>query len=111
MCRTITPKSEQILCSRCNQVANPTDGWEHGWCIYGNINLGFHSRINDALAGKFISKIPKSNVIKDFGFQEITLEWGNGFKYDTTGKYRLCEPCQRELLNLIGKFFGLDTGG
>ena len=41
--------------------------------------------------------------------QEIVIEWGNGYQYDSTGRYRLCYNCQKVLLEVLGQFFGIKS--
>lgn len=115
MCRTITPKDKKILCSRCNEIANPTDGWEHGWPLYGRIELGFPAQAFAFLGGA--KHIADSEHFKwwheghpamiENGAQDVTFEWGNGHQFDSTGRFRLCYDCQKELLKTIGAFFGI----
>ncbi|MBU2061154.1 MAG: hypothetical protein KKH44_04805 [Bacteroidetes bacterium] len=116
MCRNVTPKNKQELCSRCGQVANPTDGWEHDWPLYGKIEIGFPAQAFAFLGGA--SCIADSEhfdwwhkghpAMTSNEAQSITFEWGNGYKYDSKGRYRLCYQCQKKLLKTIGKFFGID---
>lgn len=111
MCRNITPKESQILCSRCGNVANPTDGWEHGWPNYGHIRLGIDCCSMDALTGDAGISCSRNiwhdnhPMMEKFDAQEVVFTWGNGYEYDTVGKYRLCHKCQRELISIIGAFF------
>lgn len=51
MCRNITPEDKIERCGRCGSVANPTDGWEHSWPLYGKIDLGFPAQAFGALCG------------------------------------------------------------
>lgn len=107
MCRTTTPEHEQITCGRCGEVANPTDGWEHGWPLFGTIDIGFPAQAFGALCG--MRHIAEDHHFKWWGqghpamtrngAQRITFAW----KHDAA--WRLCYNCQKELLCLIGQFF------
>ena len=109
MCRMPTPNENRVPCNRCGDCANPTDGWEHAWPLYGHMVIGFAAQ-----AGLFFSHhrlvFPEHPALKSNGAQELILEWGNGYKYDSTGKYRLCYNCQKELIATLGKFFRADEG-
>jgi hypothetical protein len=115
MCRTITLIEERVSCSRCGKTANPTDGWEHGWPLYGYIHLGFPAQAFVALRCG-----PPCGDESDFEWwekghpamiqndaQEVKFQWGNGMTYDSVGRYRLCYDCQKALLGVIGTFFGI----
>lgn len=116
MCNTKTPKEKQVLCSRCGKVANPDDSWIHDWPLYGRIEVGFPSQAFAALGGAkhiadrehFIWWRRGHPALITNEAQEICFLWGNGYKYDSRGRYRLCYDCQRELLNMLGRFFGID---
>lgn len=113
MCRKVTPKEEHIKCSRCNKVANPTDSWEYGWPLYGKLEIGFPGQAFAYLGGaEYIadkehfawwSKGHPAMVRNEA--QEVVFEWGNGYKYDSEKRFRMCYYCQKELLYAIGKFF------
>ena len=123
MCDTITENKDKILCSRCEEVANPTDSWIDDWPNYGSIRLGYESCIDWELFRKVLTKSPldfdfrdqeliKSVInethpaVKHFGFQEIGIEWaGYSFPKGFSEKYRLCRECQKELLAILGQFF------
>ena len=105
MCRTATPDQDIVKCSRCGLAANPSDGWEHGWPLYGRIEIGFPSCLPDYWNGSRGGGIPKIGAVKECSFQDIVLEWGNGYRYDSTGKYRLCYECQGKLLQTLGEYF------
>lgn len=119
MCRNRTPESEQVPCSRCGEVANPDDGWEHGWPLYGRLELGYHSCIGYRLRHGTYAGAPDDPDWQQFDYtkhpavvgtqtaQRVEFEWGNGHKYDSTDRYRLCECCQSHLLHLLGWFFGM----
>ena len=114
MCRTITPLDKQVKCSRCDKVANPTDGWEHGFPLYGRIEVGFPAQIFAFLGGADIIAFAEHfkwwseghPAIKKNGAQEVIFEWGNGYKYDSPN-YRLCRDCQKKLIQMLGEFFGI----
>ena len=108
MCRQATPKEKQVLCSRCKQVANPTDGWEHDWPLYGNMSIGFPAQIFAALCGTPIADEEhfelwreKHPAFIEHYAQSVKIEWGSD------KPYRLCYDCQQQLLGIIGEFFGL----
>lgn len=119
MCRNITPADKRVQCSRCGEVANPTDGWEHGWPNYGIIELGFDSCIDwelleDVLDDPMDRYHPlsieirggKHPVVKKFGYQAIELQWSaESYPPKIKRDYRLCRECQGALIALIGKFF------
>lgn len=114
MCRNRTPEDEQVACSRCGEVANPTDGWEHGWPNYGHIHVGFSSRIFDEvvyggleIGGDAWDRVRAHPAFKDTTAQTVEIEWGTGFKYGEDGGYRLCRDCQAAFLETLGRFFGL----
>ena len=115
MCRTLTQKDKIVHCGRCGEPANPNDGWENGWPLYGRIHLGFPAQAFGALCGmEFIAERHHFKwwhkghpAMTTNGAQEVVFEWGNGNTYDSTGRYRLCYECQKELLKVIGKFFGI----
>jgi hypothetical protein len=104
MCRTRTPDSERIPCSRCKNVANPNDGWEHGWPLFGRLDVGIHSCAAHKLGDPTWTPHP---AIRDYGAQRVIFEWGNGYEYDSRGRYRLCAECQADLLGVLGAFFGV----
>ena len=113
MCRTLTPEDKQVACSRCGNAANPNDGWEHEWPLYGRLHVGFPAQAFAALCGKRIAGEDQfrawnkghPSMVKN-GAQDVVFEWGNGVEYDSTDRYRLCYECQRVLLGVIGEFFG-----
>lgn len=116
MCRTLTPPKEVVACSRCAKPANPTDGWEHGWPLYGRIEVGFPACSMDYLRpDPYNMKIERWSafdhpVVKrdECGWQNFVAEWGNGYKFDSSGRYRLCYECQKALLRTLGKFFDFE---
>jgi hypothetical protein len=111
-----TPKELIVLCSHCGNPANPTTRWESGWPLYGRIELGFPSRIFSPLVQRVF---PDCNTMEklveghkaavNFEAQEVVFEWGNGYKFDSSDRYRLCYKCQRELIEIIGSFFWSDV--
>lgn len=123
MCDTITKDSDKILCSRCGEVANPTDDWVYDWPNYGHIRLGYESCIDWELFRRVSSKSPLDRgfrdqesvqavinethpAVKHFGFQQIEIEWsGYSFPKELSEEYRLCRGCQKELLAILGEFF------
>jgi len=115
MCRNITPIEKQVQCSRCGAVANPNDGWEHGWPLYGKIEVGFPAQIFAFLGGaKNIADKEHFDwwheghpALTENGAQGVIFEWGNGYRYDSTGRYRICYDCQKALLYVLGGFFGI----
>jgi len=113
MCElTITPDEEKVNCSHCGEVANPDDAWEYGWPMYGKITIGIDCcSLNYLWPDGYREKGMGFNhpAMVASGFQEINFEWGNGYKFDSTGKYRLCWDCQRKLMKLIGSFFADDV--
>ena len=108
-------KDERISCNRCGHCANPNAGWEHDWPLYGRIEIGFPAQIFCALGSgghtandedfELWHNAKSHGAVKDFSAQSITLEWGNGYKFDSRGKFRLCYNCQKALLQAIGAFF------
>ena len=112
MCRTATQESDKVPCSRCGRTANPNDGWEHEWPIYGRLDIGYHSQAFVELAGGDVDagfqmwEQGHPAMIQDDA-QRVVFEWGNGYQYDSTGRYRMCCKCQRELLAVVGRFFGI----
>ena len=100
---------------RCGEIANPTDGWEHSWPLYGRIEIGFPAQLFAFLGGaKYIADEEHFKVwseghkaMIENGAQSATFEWGNGHKFDSRGRYRLCYECQKKLLHVIGEFFGI----
>lgn len=115
MCRKVTPEEKRVECSRCKEVANPNNGWEHGWPLYGRIELGFPAQAFAFLGGArsiadrehFSWWNEGHPAMTKNGAQDITFEWGNGYRFDSTGRYRLCYECQKKLLRVIGEFFGI----
>jgi len=122
MCNTVTGNKDKILCSRCGQVANPTDSWVHDWPNYGYIKVGFESCIDWELFRKVLTKSPLDidfrdhelvkaviwethPAVKHFGFQGIEIEWSGDYPKGLSRKYRLCRECQKELLAILGQFF------
>jgi len=107
MCRNITPVDEQVKCGRCGCIANPTDGWEHGWPLRGKLDVEFPAQAFGALCG--MEHIAKPEHFKfwheghpamtENGAQHVTFEW------DSKAAWRLCYDCQKELLRTIGAFF------
>lgn len=106
----MTPESDQVLCSRCREVANPTDGWEHNWPNFGKIDLGVDSCSFVALGYRDTWNLEDHLAMTRFGAQHVTFEWGQGWEYDSQGRYRLCRDCQHKLLALVGDFFGPELG-
>lgn len=115
MCRKPTPASKLVRCGRCNKVANPTDGWEHGWPLYGHLEVGFPAQAFGALCGMGHVAAPEHfqwwaeghPALIENGAQEIIFEWGTGYHFDSKGRFRLCYICQKELLKMLGQFFGI----
>lgn len=113
--RSITSEKERVMCSRCDKVANPSDGWEHGWPLYGKIHVGFPGQLFAFLGGaEHIADTEHFEwwkeghpAIKEGGSQETIFEWGNGYRYDSKGRYRLCYDCQKQFLYMLGDFFGI----
>jgi hypothetical protein len=113
--RTATPESERILCSRCDKCANPTDGWENGWPLYGRLDIGFPAqafghlgRCNHCADAEHFEWWREGHPAMTVNeAQAVTFEWGNGHQYDSRGRYRLCYDCQKELLHVLGDFFGI----
>lgn len=123
MCETITKDEKKVLCSRCGEVANPTDSWLDDWPNYGYIKLAYGSCIDWELFRQVSSKSPLEEdfreqeliravidelhpAVKHFGFQGIELEWSAAdYPRELKKKYRLCRNCQRQLLAILGKFF------
>jgi len=110
MCRNATPEAEQMPCWRCGKVANPTDGWEHGWPLTGSIKVGFPSCLPSSLFRESLLAKDKrepelmSPLVDKWGYQDISLSWGPS--QDT---YRLCYDCQKAFLEVVGDFFFTDT--
>lgn len=120
MCRTQTPKANQISCARCKTgVVNPDDGWEYRM-LTGVIKLRMHSRISDyAISGR--GYVPekdnentalKSTAVRELYPQGMHLEFGlypsfveTGSFGEPDGRYPLCESCHKILLRVIGEFF------
>lgn len=109
MCRNLTPEKDQVMCGRCGDVVNPDDGWEHRWPLHGTIDIGFPAQVFGALCGM-------SHVAEAHHF----LWWGEGhpamtknaaqrvvFEWSQETQWRLCYDCQKELLCVIGEFFGI----
>jgi hypothetical protein len=126
MCRTLTKEESQVLCSRCGAVANPTDSWENDWPNYGHIVIGFCGTIQDVLLHRvpgtpdekekmvyalFNCKHPALSHKSCTYAQKVDIEWAAYNKYPgkMNTKYRLCRPCQKELLEIIGEFFFNNT--
>ncbi|MHB1702379.1 MAG: hypothetical protein ACYCSN_20050 [Acidobacteriaceae bacterium] len=115
MCRNITPPDERVECSRCGGCANPNDGWEHVWPLYGHLEIGFPGQAFGHLGGcdhtadgvHFDWWAEGHPAMTKNEAQEVIFEWGNGFKFDSTGRYRLCYDCQKKLLHVVGEFFGI----
>jgi hypothetical protein len=107
MCRKTTSLEDQVKCGRCGEVANPTDGWEHGWPLYGEIKIGFPAQAFGALCGmKHIAEPEHFSwwneghpAMIDNSAQSVAFEW------DCDKEWRLCYECQKELLRVIGNFF------
>lgn len=108
-----TPEDEKVLCSRCGKVANPTDSWEHGWPLYGEIILGFPStidwRLTRHLKGLDTHDRMKADIMN--GVHPVVVNDTNAqrahFTWDARidARYRLCLGCQAELIEMIGRFF------
>jgi|AVFP01.1.fsa_nt_gi hypothetical protein len=100
-------------CSRCGGKIDG-DRWENGWPNYGYIHLGFAAQAFGALAGMehiasrehFEAWSKRHKAMTKNDAQEVVFEWGAGYKYDSSDRYRLCYKCQKELLKTIGAFFG-----
>ena len=108
MCRTPTSEKDLVMCGRCGEVANPTDGWEHGWPLHGKIDIGFPSQAFGALCG--MRHIAENHHFLWWGeghpamtknaAQHVTFEWDS-----ENPKFRMCYKCQKELLKVVGEFF------
>ena len=115
MCRNVTPEAQRVACSRCGECANPSDGWEHSWPLYGRLDIGFPSQAFGHLGGcehiadreHFEWWREGHPAMTTNEAQEVIFEWGNGYRFDSTGRYRLCYDCQKQLLRVIGEFFGI----
>lgn len=99
-------------CSKCKEKVDfPT--WENGWPNYGRIELGYAAQIFVPLSGgtgvgldkHFDAWEKSSKAVLKQSAQSVIFEWGNGYKYDSCKRYRLCKKCQKKLLQKIGKFF------
>ena len=107
MCRKRTPESEWVFCGRCGEVANPTDGREHGWPLRGKLDILFPAQAFGALCGMehiaerhhFRWSREGHPAMTRSEAQHVTFEWG------ATSDWRLCYDCQKELLHTIGRFF------
>ena len=119
MCRSLTPDDKRTTCSRCGQCANPNDGWEHEWPNNGRVEIGAASQVFAPLCGAancadrvhFEAWHRGHPAIVTFDAQAVVFEWGNGYKFDSTGRYRLCYECQRAFAAVIGVFFGMAEPG
>jgi len=105
----IEPEYNTITCcSRCGGKID--DSWWNEWPNYGKIELGFAAQAFGALggfehiAGSRVPDKPHKAMVQDDA-QEVIFQWGAGYKYDSTDRYRLCYDCQKELLKTIGAFF------
>ena len=112
MCRIPTPTEEREACSRCGCVRNPNDGWEHGWPLFGKIDIGFHSCAGHVLTHGRHGFPAHPAMTEKSGPQRVVFEWGDGGVggYSSRNGFRLCEKCQRDLIATIGEWFGLDHG-
>jgi hypothetical protein len=83
--------------------------------LYGKLDLGFPGQAFGALGGA--KKIAEAHHFKWWheghpamtvnDAQRVTFEWGNGYQYDSQGRFRLCYDCQKTLLKVVGDFFGI----
>lgn len=98
-------------CWRCGEEANPGGGWEGDWPMYGQISVGFGSRLLDYLFGNGLFDSDgrvgemKSPLVKKWDWQQIHLSWGAYKESD----YILCRGCQAVLLRFLGDFFFTET--
>lgn len=101
-------------CSRCGRDDTNSHSWEDGWPNYGRIELGFSSQAFAALCGAkgcaeeehFAAWRKGHPAMVENQAQSVIFEWGNGYKFDSRDRYRLCRECQRSLLTVVGNFFG-----
>lgn len=108
MCRKATPVSERVKCGKCGEVANPTDGWEHGWPLYGTIDIGFPSQAFGALCGAKGGADNEHFAVWHEGHPAMTRNDAQHvtFGWTSDSPWRLCYNCQRKLLMVVGEFFG-----
>lgn len=105
--------SDLLVINRCSHCGEEIgDRWEEGWPMYGNITIGIDCCSLDYLWNKEKQKdglhFNHPAMIKS-GHQEINIQWGNGYKFDSRERgYRICWHCQRKLMRLIGSFFEND---
>ena len=109
-----------VSLTRCNRCEKDVDkgGWHNGWPNYGRIQLGFAAQASAVMMGigTATSEAVKASAIThdavvDSKGQEVTIEWGAGYIYDSKARYRLCYNCQKELLKTVGAFFKFDELG
>lgn len=92
-----------IFCSRCQREIG--NGWEEQWPNFGRIEIGFAAQIGYALG--LGSPFPdRLNGFRAGDAQNLVVEWGQGYRFDTRDSFILCAGCQKVLLGLIGAFFG-----
>lgn len=110
MCRSATPEKDRVNCGRCSKCINPTDGWESGWPLYGTITLGFASQAFAYLCGGHNIATGAQFKWWDEGHPAMSKNGAQlvEFKWDSESRWRLCYDCQKELLQTVGKFFGID---
>ena len=96
------------LCFHCGEEIG--ESWEEGWCNYGNITIGISCCSLEYLwEDRELDIGFEHPAMIESGYQEINLQWGSGYKFDSKERgYRLCWDCQRELMGLVGGFFRKD---
>jgi len=96
-------------CSRCEKKI--TTYWEDNWPNYGHIHLGISGQSERVLTKHAKTKYPYQDHTKGCKAftksdpQELIIEWGSGYKYESRERYRLCCNCQVELVEILGDFF------
>ena len=95
-------------CGRCGQGIGG-ERWEYGWPNYGRIEIGFAAQIGYAMGGS----TPFSGCVRfavNDEAQSAVFQWSNGYRpgglVEHESEHHLCFDCQRELLKLLGAFFG-----
>lgn len=95
----------QDICGHCKEPIQP--GWENGWPLFGTIDLGFSAQAFGALCGMKTCASEAHFEIWSLGHPALEINEAQHLRFRWTEKtdYRLCYSCQKELINLVGKFF------
>ena len=97
------------LCGRCNNPIGQT--WESGWPLRGVIDISFASQAFAFLRGRDHIAEPEDFDWWKKGHPAMSVNEAQRvqFSWSNETSWRLCYACQKELLYVIGNFFGINN--